>query len=305
MRHWIELTVTVPEADKEPASDVLIALGATGVQEDHPGLHFGDDGPVVPERWELPEQVSPTGEVELRAWFPGHADADDLARAVCERTGGRVALANTPDQDWNETWKRNWKAGRLSRRVVVVPGWEQPPPLGDEDRVLQMDPGLAFGTGTHPSTRACAELLDRLLHERPGLSVLDVGTGTGVLAIAGLLLGASRAAGVDTDPMAVEATLVNSEANGVADRLEVALGGVDVAPEGRWDVVIANLLAPLLVELAPALVARVAAGGSLLAAGILRDQADGVVEAFCAAGASVVERRDDGGWVALELEPAC
>lgn len=294
--------MVVPSDRRDHAADVLLELGAAGLQEDHAGLHFGDDGPVVPQRWELPEQVSPTGEVELKAWFAADMDVDELVRAVTSRVEGRVRVTTIDDQDWNETWKRNWKPGRLCRRVVVVPGWEEPPELGDDDRVLRMDPGQAFGTGTHPSTRACAGFLDELLEARPGLSVLDVGTGTGVLAIAGLLLGASRAVGVDTDPMAVEAAIDNGAVNGVADRLVALQGSVDAAPDGRWDVVIANLLALLLVELAPVLMDRVAPQGTLLAAGILRDQAEGVVDAFAAAGASVAERRDSGEWVALRLE---
>ena len=283
----------------------MLELGATGVQEDHDGLHFGDDGPVVPERWELPEPVSPTGEVELKAWFGADADADALAAALVERTAGRVSISTRPDQDWNETWKRNWTAGRLSPRILVVPGWQEPPERPPGDRILRMDPGQAFGTGTHPTTRACATFLDELLHRSPGLSVLDVGTGTGVLAIAGLLLGASRAAGVDTDPLSVEAARDNAAANGVSDALAVGLGSVEASPEGPWDVVIGNLLAPLLIELAPALVARAAPQGSLLAAGILCDQAGQVIGAFAAAGATVVERRDSGEWVALRLERTC
>ena len=305
MGDWIEITVSVPVARAEQAADVLLGLGATGVQEDHPGFHFGDDGPVVPERWELPEQTSPTGEVELKAWFPADADSDELVRAVAAQTGGRILSGTLADQDWNETWKRNWKAGRLSRRILVVPGWQDPPPLADGEQILRMDPGQAFGTGTHPTTRACAELLDELLASRSSLEILDVGTGTGILAIAGLMLGASRALGVDTDPLSVEATIDNAAVNGVADRLAVQLGGVERSPEGCWDVVLANLLAPLLVEIARPLVARLAPEGALLASGILCDQAGGVIDAFAAAGASVVERRDDGDWVALKLERTC
>ncbi len=293
----------MPEDRREQAMDALFGLGATGLQEDHEGLHFGDDGPVVPERWELPEQSSPTGEVVLKAWFPEGRDPAQLAALAARRTGGRVDTTALADRDWNETWKRDWKPGRLSPRVVVVPGWEASPPLREGDRILRMDPGQAFGTGTHPTTRACATFLDELLADRTGLTVLDVGTGTGVLAIAGMLLGASRAAGVDTDPLAVAAARENAAANDV--ELELGEGSLDAAPSGSWDVVIANLLAPLLVELAGALVERLARRGCLLAAGILCDQAEQVVDAFARAGASVVDRRDSGEWVALRMERTC
>jgi ribosomal protein L11 methyltransferase len=299
---WIELRVTVPVARVPELSDVLLELGAVGLQEEHAGLDFGDDGPVVPEHWVLPEPVSPTGAVDLIGWFAPGPDPASLLATLHDRSGLPGALRDVADEDWNENWKRSWKPGRLCDRIIVVPSWERQPELASGELPLVMDPGQAFGTGTHPTTRLCATFLDRLLAERTERSILDVGTGTGVLAIAALLLGAPRAVGVDTDRLSVEAALENGQVNGVADRFEVLAGGVEVAGDRRFDVVVANLLAPLLIEIAAPLVARTTPGGVLLASGILCDQADAVTSALTAAGAVLAERADHGEWVSLRLE---
>jgi len=274
------------------------------VAEDHPGLHFDVDGPIVAERWSPPEAATPSGLIQLRAWYPGTEDAEQLAARVASGSGSdcSVSWQRIPNQDWNEAWKSEWTATALSPRVLIVPSWEEPPEHSEEVTVLRMDPGMAFGTGTHPTTSACATLLDRLAAAGRARSLLDVGTGTGVLAIAGLLLGTQRAVGVDTDRSAVEVAAENAAANGVGEALELHHGGISEAPAGEYEVVVANLLAPLLVELASPLVERVAEGGSLLTGGILVQQEVEVVDALAEAGAQVVERIEGPEWLALRLE---
>jgi ribosomal protein L11 methyltransferase len=299
---WLQLTVSVPQGRCEAVSEALLAMGATGLQEDHPGLHFDDgDGPLVAEGWNLAEAANPTDEIDLRAWFPGEEDADELARWLKRETGPRPTVERIADQDWNSTWKRSWSPGPLCRRILVVPSWETEFQLAEGQIALRMDPGLAFGTGTHPTTRCCAAFLEELLEAGRVETVLDVGTGTGVLATAALLLGARSATGVDTDPHAIEAAADNAARNGTADRLELRIGSVEAAA-GRYDLVFANLLAPLLIELAEPLTATVAPGGSLVASGLLVGQADEVIDALEGAGLRLVERRDGPAWSTLRLE---
>lgn len=251
----------------------------------HLGLTSGDDAEIVAARlWtagalgvqELPDA--------LVAWF--ETRLDDVP------PGG--TWSQEPDQDWLATWREGIEPVRAGR-VLVVPTWllaEHPP--GPDDVLLELDPGVSFGSGHHATTRLCLEALQAEL--RPGQRVLDVGCGTGILAIAAALLGAGEVEAVDVDADAVRATRRNAAANGVA--LTVRLGGVAVASEPA-DVVLANLLTPTLQALADPLVAAVRPGGVLVASGVAVERAAGVVEALAAAGAAPVRRVDDDGWSML------
>jgi ribosomal protein L11 methyltransferase len=237
--------------------------------------------------------LPPPGRALLVAWFAGQEDAE---RARSELGG---AVAEVPDEDWSEGWKRDFRALDVGR-VRVRPSWiDAPPPPGAVEVVL--DPGMAFGTGSHPTTSLCLAALSALLTARPGASVLDVGTGSGLLAIAARKLGAGRVAANDVDPVAVEVARENALRNGAA--LEVTGTPVDRLA-GTFDVVVANILANVLVELAPAIAARLAPGGTVLLAGILRPQEAEVRRAYLALGlvpAPGGDRRE-GEWSLLALE---
>ncbi len=271
---WFELRTTVEEARKDEASAHLWALGAAGVQEEHAGLHFEDgEGPVVAGGdWMPPDPVNPGDTVELVAWFEDPEDPEALrahAEAELRDLGAEsVAIAPVVEQDWSATWKAGWTAQRLSERLWIVPSWEEPPTLAPDEAMLRLDPGQAFGTGTHSTTRGCTLLAERWLPSRPGARVLDVGTGTGILALAALRLGASTAVGVDPEPAAVEAANANAVANDLAAAFEVRPGTIEAA-EGTWDLVFANILAPILIDVAAQLVARLEPGGTLVVSGIL------------------------------------
>jgi ribosomal protein L11 methyltransferase len=234
----------------------------------------------------------PPGRALLVAWF-GTAEAAEAARAA---VGG--AIAEVPDEDWGEGWKKDFRPLDVGR-VRVRPSWiDAPPPPGVVEVVL--DPGMAFGTGTHPTTALCLAALSDLLGARPGASVLDVGTGSGLLAIAARKLGAGRVAGNDEDPVAVRVARENAERNGAA--LELTGAPVEAIP-GAFEVVVANILANVLVDLAPALAAKVAAGGVLLLSGILHPQEDEVRRAYVAAGLVPWPGGDrrEGEWSLLAL----
>jgi ribosomal protein L11 methyltransferase len=280
MPSW-SLTLEADAAAADDRAAELFELGASGVE-----VRDGDATPMPGTA------LPPPGRAVVVAWFAERGAADAAARAH----GG--ALVEVPDQDWGEGWKKDFRALDVGR-VRVRPSWiEAPPPAGMVEVVL--DPGMAFGTGSHPTTALCLAALSDLLAGRPGASVLDVGTGSGLLAIAARKLGAARVAANDEDPVAVEVARENAARNGV----EIALTGAPVsAIAGTFDLVVANILANVLVALAPALAAKVAPGGVLLLSGILGPQEDEVRRAHVAVGLAPLPGGDrrDGEWSLLAM----
>ncbi len=262
----------------EQASADLWELGAAGVEV--------RDGEGTP----MPGAAPPPGRAVLVGWFGEAAQAERAAAAL----GGKVEAV--ADQDWGEAWKKG--LGPISvGRVFVRPSWvSAAPPEGAAEVVL--DPGMAFGTGSHPTTSLCLSALSDLLAGRSGASVLDVGTGSGLLAIAARKLGAGRVRGNDNDPVAVEVARENAARNGV----EVELSAEPLARiDGRYDLVVANILANTLVELAPDVAAHLAPGGVAVVSGILGPQEDEVRAAYAAAGLAPDPGQDrrDGEWSLL------
>ncbi len=210
------------------------------------------------------------------------------------------------EEDWANAWKRFYKPLRVGRRVLLKPSWEQAE-IAPEDIVVELDPGMAFGTGLHPSTRLCIAALED--HVQPGDAVLDVGTGSGVLAIVAHKLGAAAIVATDIDPIAVEVTQENAARNQVPlhthPGIMVAQGSVPAGVANRFDVVVANILAEVLVKLFdgeysyPPLAEPLKPGGVLILAGIIEERAEMVVEAAQRHGCTPIDRKQEGDWVAL------
>jgi ribosomal protein L11 methyltransferase len=206
---------------------------------------------------------------------------------------GELAVRTVDDQDWLEAWKATVTPIRVGR-FLVRPSWSD---ASASDAIsITLDPGMAFGTGLHPTTQQCLEAVSYL--DLEGLRVLDVGTGSGILAIAAAKRGAREVVGVDTDPLAVRAAKENAEANGVAVD---ARSGSAADVDGAFDVVLANLVGPVLVQVAPHLRARLETSGSLVAAGITTQAERDVLSAFVAEGLGIVDRDERADWVRLIL----
>jgi ribosomal protein L11 methyltransferase len=247
----------------------------------------------------------------VRAYVPGQ-DAAAVRRTVTQardalghlqafglRPIGDLETRVVHESDWADAWKSHFPVLRVGRRLVIRPTWRRHR-RAPGDVVLALDPGMAFGTGLHPTTRLCLAAIERLADAgRLSGRVLDVGTGSGILAIAAVRLGAERVIGLDPDPIAVEAAEANARRNGVRRRVFARRGSVP-SGEPAFDVVLANLIASLLVDLAPALAGELRPGGGLVASGIFVDREPEVRAAFESAGLRVSGREDEGDWVLLE-----
>ena len=200
------------------------------------------------------------------------------------------------EDDWAHAWKKHYHVVRVGQRMVIKPTWQEYNPQPD-DVVVVLDPGMAFGTGLHPTTRMCLQALEK--HLKPGDAVLDLGTGSGILAIAAAKLGASSVLALDNDPLAVRTALTNAKSNEVPNVVTVELGSLDEAA-GEFDLVLVNILARVIIELADqGLMDRVRPNGRIVLAGIVVEQEAAVVAALREHRMEVVERRQEKDWVAL------
>jgi ribosomal protein L11 methyltransferase len=224
----------------------------------------------------------------------------EALRSLPEDAGVRgvptdVTVRFVAEEDWASAWKQYFKPQRIGERIVVKPTWEAFSPA-PEDVVVEIDPGMAFGTGLHPTTRLCLRALEA--HVRPGMTAADVGTGSGILAVAAARLGASRVAAVDIDPLAVRIARENIAVNQVTD--VVVAEESPVPPAGSFDIVVANILADIILNMAPALFAATAPGGGLLlASGIIDTRAQDVLSGLTQVGYTDVVITRESEWVCL------
>jgi ribosomal protein L11 methyltransferase len=298
---WLELAVEADPEAVEAVSEIIgrVATGGTTVE---PAFDLVADG--------LGATIDPTRPAVVRGYVAGPdgeravadaADALSHLQAFGLRHIGELRTRVVNETDWAEAWKAYFPVMRVGRRLVIRPTWREHTPA-PEDVVLALDPGMAFGTGLHPTTRLCLAALEPLADDGrlDGARILDVGCGSGILAIAALKLGAADALGIDTDPIAIQATTENAVRNGLARSLTARHGTLPTAA-GPFDVVLANLVAGVLTAVAAPLRDEVLPGGTLLASGIFADREAEVIEAFAAAGLAVEGRSSEGDWVALAL----
>ncbi len=295
---WTEVVIEIAREHAEALSDALMEAGALSVSvedadegtEDEKPL-FGEPG-MVPEQaaWDHSRVVALTDDVDDQATIVAEA-----ARAIGLEQLPDFSVRSVADADWVRLTQSQFAPIHIGKNIWVVPSWhEAPDPNG---LILEVDPGLAFGTGSHPTTRLCMEWLEA--HPAPGKSVLDYGCGSGILAMVAKKLGAADVAGVDIDPQAIESAKLNAERNGCAIDFYVPDDfGASERKDSHFDIVVANILSSPLKLMAPMLSGRVAEGGSLILSGVLARQAEEVAAAYAPFIKLGVWAEHDG-WVAL------
>jgi ribosomal protein L11 methyltransferase len=298
---WLELAVEADSEAVEAVSEILarVAPGGTTIE---PGFELVDEG--------LGARIDPNRPATVRAYVPA-MDAGTTERAtatVTEALGHLQAFGLRPigdlktrlvnERDWATAWQEHFHVLHLGRRLVIKPSWRRHR-REDDQVVIDLDPGMAFGTGLHPTTRLCLQALEERADRGPLGRVLDVGCGSGILSIAAVKLGATRALGIDIDPVAIEATDANARHNRVHKRVRAREGSIP-SGEGPFDTVLANLIAGVLIEIAPDLAEEVVRGGTLVGSGIFVDREAAARAALEAAGFEITRRWHEADWVALE-----
>jgi ribosomal protein L11 methyltransferase len=299
---WLEVSLTVTGEIAEAVADVLARFAPGGVAAES----------ASPALLDVEEETAiPAGPIVVRAYLPQDGELEEKRARLAEALWHLGQLAaqsgltvpepdfrHVAESDWAEKWKEHYKPMRLGRRLVVAPAWAayQAAP---GDVVVRLDPGMAFGTGTHPTTQLCLAAIEDYL--RPGGAVLDLGTGSGILAVAAAKLGAASVLALDIDPEAVRAAQENAALNGVGGAVRVELGSLSPALfTTPSSLVICNILSSIIVRLlGEGLAQAVAPGGVLILSGILESQAGEIKQAALKAGLSVAEQRQMGEWVAI------
>lgn len=297
--NYIEITAAIPTAHTERASETLCA---------HTGVDVSIEVPFTQADFESDAVLSTDGTALLHVYLAN----DDAGRALASTTRAAFTAAGLPaeiaqrivaEEDWAESWKEHFHVERFGRRIVVVPSWRSHD-ARPEDVVITLDPGMVFGTGQHETTRMCLEALEAAVS--PGARVLDVGCGSGILSIAAAKLGAAEVCAVDIDPKCVRVTRDNAAANGVADVARVEAGSIGAewplaGATDAFDVVVANIIARVIIDLAEPLVAALAPAGRLILSGVIGEQEQEVCTAIRAVGASVASVRSMGDWRCIEV----
>lgn len=288
-----ELVVELAREHAEALSDALLDLGALSVSVEDADADTPDEQPLFGEPGLVPERTAWQHSRVIALLSPDHDPAVLLAAAANE-----IGVTETPkfdvreveEQDWVRLTQSQFEPIPIGERIWVVPSWHDAP---DPDAlILELDPGLAFGTGSHPTTRLCMEWLEQSV--KPGQSVLDYGCGSGILAILAKKCGANPVVGIDIDPQAVESARQNSERN----HAEVTYGLPDACPAGEFDIVVANILSNPLKLMASMLASKVKPGGRIALSGVLARQADEVAAVY-ARYVDISVWREHEGWVCL------
>ncbi len=293
---WVELSIDTPSEFVEPLTQVFTEHGEGGVAIELPAGHNPDEGEEVP----VPERVTVTTYIPHDNRLEGRYSRIDTAVRLVAHVGdvSELRVRVVKEEEWQESWKEHFHALRVGTRTMIVPTWRTYEPRED-DVVITLDPGMAFGTGHHPTTRMCLELLE--IHVEPGDRVLDLGCGSGVLSIAAAKLGASDVFGLEIDPVAASVAVRNVRENGVQDTVttdEASLPHPQAEADG-YDLLVANVSAKVITELAEHIVRVVRSGGTLIFSGILDKQRTEVIERMVALGVQFDEGLTDADWVAL------
>jgi len=300
--NWLEVSLIVDGELAESVADVFARFAPNGVMTEQ-GVKYND----------AEDAGTPTGPITVRAYLEVNDQLEETRQKLEESLFylGMIRPLPAPsykqiaDQNWMEAWKQYYKPILIGKRLLILPAWMESP---DPTRIaIRIDPGMAFGTGTHPTTQLCLELIENAFVTGHTSHIIDIGCGSGILSIAALKLGAENALGVDIDSESIVNSRENGDANEVGDGLILGVGSVHEILDGKFEfkgapLVVANILAPIIIRLFDAgLADMIEENGAIILSGILQEQEESVIEAGQAHGLRTKERRQMGDWVALTM----
>ena len=300
---WTDIRLTVSKADAEAAEAVATMIAEGGIYiEDYSDIEEQVEQIAHVDLIEQELLDKPRDTVIIHMYLePGASPVETLALIAARMEAAGIPYTSETEgvEDWQNGWRKYYHPMDVGQRLAIVPSWQD----YNTDRVkLILDPGLAFGTGGHETTNLCLEVLDERV--KGGERVLDIGTGSGILAIAALKLGAAVAEGVDIDPVAVRTAGENAALNGVADKLTVLVGDLSDKASGKYDIITANIVANAIMSLAPAVPGLMADDAVFIASGIIDSRKDEVIAALEAAGLAVLEVKEKRGWECIVCKKA-
>ncbi|PFO03661.1 50S ribosomal protein L11 methyltransferase [Bacillus sp. AFS076308] len=309
---WSEISIHTTNEAIEPISNILHEAGASGVVIEDPFELTKEREDQFGEIYQLNPDDYPEEGVIIKAYLPVNSFLGETVDAIKESINdlilhdidlglNKVTISEVNEEEWATAWKKYYNPVKISEKFTIVPTWEIYEPVSSDELIIELDPGMAFGTGTHPTTVMCIQALERTV--RPGDRVIDVGTGSGVLSIAAALLGAEDVRAYDLDEVAVTSAKLNIKLNKVHDKVAVAqnnlLAGVE---ENSADVIVANILAEVILRFTDDVARVVKPGGSFIASGIIQPKKDLVKDALIDSGFEIIETILMEDWVAISAK---
>ncbi|KQU17226.1 MULTISPECIES: 50S ribosomal protein L11 methyltransferase [Bacillaceae] len=305
---WSEFAIHTTNEAVEPVSNILHEAGASGVVIEDPLELVKERENVFGEIYHLNPADYPDEGVLIKAYLPVNSFLGETVDAIKESINNLllfdidlgknvVSISEVNEEEWATAWKKYYNPVKISERFTIVPTWEDYTPVSSDELIIELDPGMAFGTGTHPTTVMCIQALERTV--QPGDLVVDVGTGSGVLSIAAALLEAKQVQSLDLDDVAVQSAKQNVELNNVQDRVSVSQGNLLDGVNEQADVVVANILAEVIMRFTDDVAKVVKPGGYFIASGIIQPKKQDVKDAIIASGFTVEETILMEDWVAI------
>ncbi len=305
---WSEISIHTTNEAIEPISNILHEAGASGVVIEDPFELVKEREDQFGEIYQLNPDDYPDEGVIVKAYIPITSflgeTVDEIKEAInnlilfnIDVGRNNVTISEVNEEEWATAWKKYYHPVKISERFTVVPTWENYTPVSSDELIIELDPGMAFGTGTHPTTVMCVQALERTV--KAGDYCIDVGTGTGVLSIAAALLGAEKVTALDLDEVAVQSAILNIKINKVKEKVTVSQNNLLDGIEGPADIIVANILAEVILRFTSDAARIVKKDGYFIASGIIQQKKPEVKEAIEKAGFTVVETLVMEDWVAM------
>ncbi len=306
--NWLEVSVHTSQEAVEAVSYLLQEIGAEGVSIEDPEVLTRQFEQRYGELIALKKEDYPSNGVIIKAYFPERINLNETVSEVKQRvqrlaeyglnpSPGTVQVEKVAEESWANQWKKYYKPIRVTDKLTIKPVWEDYSPVSPTEQIIELDPGMAFGTGTHPTTSLCLVMLEKYL--QPDQRVIDVGCGSGILSIAAVKLGAKRALALDLDPLAVEKAQENAKMNDVLEKMVVKQGDLLKGVSETAECIVANILAEIILDFVHDLPRVLVPGGIFIGSGIIKEKAESVKQALEQVGLQVIETASQEDWVAI------